>query len=87
MLATSERNDNGLGSAWAYTVGFHLWEYVIANYGFDSYWSIVRNVQSASSYDDAIKASLGISKAQLYENAAPYILKQFKIALSSFDNK
>ncbi len=87
MLSVSERNDNGLGSTWAYTVGFHLWEYVIANYGFDSYWSIVRNVQSASSYDDTIKVSLGISKAQLYENAAPYILKQFKIALSSYDNK
>jgi len=87
MLIASEINDNSLGSTWAYTVGFHLWEYVIAIYGFDSYWNIVKNVQSASSYDDAIKATLGISKTQLYADAAPYILKQFKMALTSYDNK
>jgi len=87
MLNTSEINDNSAGTQWAYTVGFHLWEYLIANYGFDSYWEIARNIQKADSYDDAIKKSIGISKSNLYADAAPYILKQFKIALAAYDNK
>ena len=87
MLKRSEVNDNEAGTQWAYTVGFHLWEYLIATYGFDSYWDIVKNVQSANSYDEAIKQAIGISKSQLYSDAAPYILKQFKIALASYDKK
>ena len=84
ILNKSEVNDNGVGSVWAYTVGFHLWEYLIANYGFDSYWDIARRIQKANSYDDAIRQSIGISKSQLYSDAAPYILKQFQIALSAY---
>jgi hypothetical protein len=87
MLTASEKNDNIIGSTLAYTVGFHLWEYVIANYGFDSYWKIVKTVQATSSYDDAIKESIGITKSQLYTNSSPYILKQFKNALSAYANK
>lgn len=84
MLTKSEVVDNGSGSLWAYTVGFHLWEYLIANYGFDSYWDIARRIQKANSLDDAVRQSIGISKSQLYSDSAPYILKQFQIALSAY---
>ena len=85
MLDASEHNDNGPGTVWAYTVGLHLWEYVLATYGFDSYWDIVKNVQNMPTYDDAIRKSIGISKAELYSKAAPYILRSFKQALATYE--
>ena len=84
MLSASEQNDNRVGSTWAYSVGLHLWEYVIATYGVNSYWDIVKEIQTANSYDGAIKNSIGISKSQLYADATPYILKQFLLALSKY---
>ncbi|CAB4698992.1 unannotated protein [freshwater metagenome] len=81
MLQISEKNDNANGSAWAYTVGFHLWEWVIANYGFDAYWDIAKGVSSNQSYDATVLKVIGKSKSDLYNEAAPYILKSFQAAL------
>ena len=85
MLSKSEHNDGEAGTIWAYTVGLHLWEYMIANYGINSYWDLVKNVQTENTFDGAIKKTIGIGKSELYANAAPYILKQFKTALATYD--
>ena len=83
MLQTSEKNDNAAGSTWAYTVGFSLWEWVIANYGFDAYWDIAKGISSTQSYDATVLKVIGKTKLELYNEAAPYILKQFKLALQN----
>jgi hypothetical protein len=54
-----------------------LYEWVIAKYGFDSYIKILENLPKYSNFSDTLKASLGISKNELYQNAAPYILGAF----------
>jgi hypothetical protein len=58
-------------------VGALLYEWVIAKYGFDSYIRILENLPKNADYSDTIKAALGISKAELYQGAAPYILAAF----------
>ncbi|CAB4330046.1 MAG: hypothetical protein F2690_03065 [Actinobacteria bacterium] len=83
MLQTSEKNDNAAGSTWAYTVGFHLWEWLIANYGFDSYWNIAKGISSTQNYDATVLKVIGKTRSELYIEAAPYILKQFRLALKN----
>lgn len=84
MLTLSEKgeqnknSDFGGGVLWAYTVGLHLWEWVLANYGFDAYWDILRNFANNMSYDEAVEKSIGIPKNALYKEASPYILRQFQ---------
>ena len=82
MLQKSEKNDNEAGTTWAYTVGFHLWEWVIANYGFEAYWDIVKGISSTQNYDATVLKVIGKSKEALYEEAAPYILKGFQEAIT-----
>ena len=61
----------------SYSVGSLLFEWVIAEYGFDAYRKIVVNQQIGNNFGDNIQASLGISEAELYEKAAPHILAAF----------
>ncbi len=66
---------------WAYSIGNLLWEWVTAEYGYEAYWNILKSLNLTRDYDESIKEVLGVSKEQLYENAAPYILSQIKNAL------
>lgn len=81
MIKAAEINDNDAGQTWAYTVGSQLWEWVIAQYGFDAYWNIVKGISKTQNYDTTILKVIGKSKEALYAEAAPYILKGFKEAL------
>lgn len=66
---------------WAYSMGNLLWEWVTAEYGYETYWNILKSLNLTRDYEKSIKDVLGVSKEQLYENAAPYILLQIKNAL------
>jgi hypothetical protein len=61
----------------SYSVGSLLFEWVIAEYGFESYRKIVVNQQIGKNFDDNIQASLGMTERELYEKAAPHILAAF----------
>ena len=83
MIKSAEKNDGEAGTVWAYTVGSQVWEWVIANYGFDAYWDIVKGISRTQNYDATVLKVIGKSKEDLYLEAAPYILKSFQEALSS----
>jgi hypothetical protein len=68
---------------WAYSMGNLLWEWVTAEYGYEAYWDILKSLNLTRDYEKSIKDVLGVSKEQLYENAAPYILLQIKSALGN----
>ena len=82
MIKSAEKNDGEAGTVWAYTVGSQVWEWVIANYGFDAYWDIVKGITKTQNYDAAVLKVIGKSKEELYKEAAPYILKSFGAALT-----
>jgi hypothetical protein len=82
MIKAAEVNDNDVGQTWAYTIGSQLWEWVIANYGFDAYWDIVKGLSIKQNYDATVLKVIGKSKEALYAEAAPYILKGFQEAIS-----
>ena len=82
MIKSAEKNDGEAGTVWAYTVGSQVWEWVIANYGFDAYWDIVKGISKTQNYDATVLKVIGKSKENLYKEAAPYILKSFEAALA-----
>ena len=69
-------------SEMAYPVGQVLWEYIIGTYGFDSYMKFLKNISVLPSYEENIKAVTGLSKNELYKNAAPYIISTWKRAMA-----
>jgi hypothetical protein len=77
VLEETEARTNDSTHQSSYPIGAMLYEWVIAKYGFDSYIRILENLPKYANFSDTIKASLGISKAELYQNAAPYILSAF----------
>ena len=82
MIKSAEKNDGDAGTVWAYTVGSQVWEWVIANYGFDAYWDIAKGISKTQNYDATVLKVIGKSKEDLYSEVAPYILKSFQEALS-----
>jgi hypothetical protein len=69
-------------SEMAYPVGQVLWEYIIGTYGFDSYMKFLKNISVLPSYEDNLKAVTGLSKNELYKNAAPYMISTWKRAMA-----
>lgn len=63
----------------SYSIGALLFEWVIAEYGFDAYRKIIINQLVGNSFEDNIKVSLGISKDELYKKAAKHILAAFTV--------
>jgi hypothetical protein len=61
----------------SYSIGSLLYEWVIAEYGFDAYRRLIENQLIGNSFEDNVKTSLGISVDQMYKGAAPHILAAF----------
>lgn len=61
----------------SYSLGSLLYEWVIAQYGFDAFRKLIQNQLVGNSFEDNVKASLGISVDQMYKGAAPHILAAF----------
>jgi hypothetical protein len=78
ILEETEMRTNNSTHQSSYPIGAMLYEWVIAKYGFDSYIKILENLPKHTNFSDTLKASLGISKSELYQNSAPYILSAFK---------
>ena len=62
----------------SYSLGSLLYEWLIAEYGFDAYKKIIENQMIGSKFEDNIKASLGMPVSELYKKAAPHILAAFR---------
>jgi hypothetical protein len=73
LTATETRKDEASHQT-SYSVGAVLYEWVIAKYGMDGFMKILQNMQYNPDFSDTIKSALGISKLDLYRQAAPYIL-------------
>ena len=61
----------------SYSLGSLLYEWVIAEYGFDAYKKIIENQIIGRNFEDNINASLGMPVSELYKKAAPHILAAF----------
>lgn len=83
MLAKTADSNDPIYFQMTYPVGQVLWEYLIGTYGFDKYIVFLKNSYSTSSYEENLQTTYGLSKDQIYKNAAPYILSVWNRAMSS----
>ena len=61
----------------SYSLGSLMYEWVIAEYGFNAYRRLIENQLIGDSFEDNVKASLGISLETLYKGASQHILSAF----------
>ena len=61
----------------SYSIGALVFEWLIAEYGFDAYRKLIENQQIGSSFADNLKASLGMTEEELYNGAAQHVLAAF----------
>lgn len=62
----------------SYAIGQLVFEWVIAEYGFDGFRKIVENLSTTKDLPENIQKSLGITLEDLYRGAAPHVLAAFK---------
>jgi hypothetical protein len=67
----------------SYSVGALVFEWVIAEYGFAGYKKLIENQLIGDSFEDNLKASLGLTLDQLYKASAPHVLAGFAAAKGS----
>lgn len=62
----------------SYSIGQLLFEYVIAEYGFEGFKRLVLNQLVGSNFEENVRASLGLSLDELYKKAANHIMVGFR---------
>jgi hypothetical protein len=78
LLKAAEDPRTDVGNSAGYNVGPLLFEWFVAKYGVEKFVSLVEATGTAASFDEALKQTIGLSKEQLYEYAAPYVLKSYQ---------
>lgn len=78
VLRKIESKDKNIDAAESsYAIGQLVFEWVIAEYGFDGFRKIVENLVTTKDLPENIQKSLGISLDDLYKGAAPHIFAAF----------
>lgn len=60
-----------------FVLGSLVFEWVIAEYGFDAYKKLILNQSLSTNFDENLKLSLGIDSNKLYDLASNHILQAF----------
>lgn len=87
LLKIAENPLTGVGTSAGYNVGPLLFEWFISQYGVAKFVTLVETTASAASFDEALQKTVGISKDQAYEAAAPYVLKSYQRVQKIFRGK
>jgi len=61
----------------SYSAGQFVWEFYIGNYGFNKYIELLKSL-NGSSLDEGLKKTIGKSKDEFYQEAAPYLLSNWQ---------
>ena len=71
------RNKNDQAHEASYSIGQLVFEWLIAEYGFGAYKRLVENQLIGNSFEDNLKASVGINLEELYRKSAPHVMAAF----------
>jgi len=78
LLNATELRTPDQAHTMSYPTGALLYEWILYKYGYDKVLEIFEGQGSTTDYSGNIKSVLGISKNDLYKEAAPYILSAIK---------
>jgi len=74
LLQNIESRKTEETNSFSYSAGQVFWEYYVGTYGFPKLIELFQNVGKTASFNENLKATIGIDKKTLYQNAAPYLL-------------
>jgi hypothetical protein len=86
LLVKAERTDADVSIEAGYYVGAVLFEWLVAKYGVQKYLDLLDATGTAPSFNDAMKKAYGVGKADIYKQAAPYVLKNYQRVLKVFNS-
>ena len=86
LLIKAERTDAEVSIEAGYYVGAILFEWLIAKHGVQKFLDLVDATGTAPSFNDAMIKAYGLGKADIYKQAAPYVLKSYQRVLKVFNS-
>jgi hypothetical protein len=86
LLVKAERTDAEVSIEAGYYVGAVLFEWLVAKYGVQKYLDLLVATGTAPSFNDAMIKAYGVGKADIYKQAAPYVLKNYQRVLKVFNS-
>jgi hypothetical protein len=60
-----------------YCMGAYTYEWMILNYGIDSYTTLFDNIRLESTFEKALQRTIRLSTAELYSNSKDYVFKEY----------
>jgi hypothetical protein len=63
-----------------YGLGGLAYEYLVAEYGFDAFVKLYQAIPKTETFDESMKAAIGLTELEFYQKAAPHILREWKRA-------
>jgi len=76
IVSPANQDDIGM----AYALGKMICEYVLGTYGYEKYIALIHATGAHQDFSDALVATIGKNQDQLFKDAAPYVLSQWKKA-------
>ena len=79
MTATEQRQPNEAFEM-SYAIGAVMYEWVIGTYGLDGFTKMLNQFTTATSFDQVLQRSIGLTRSEFYSKVAPYVYETFKAA-------
>ena len=78
MMVGTETNETYEKFEMSYAIGALMYEWVIGTYGREGFVKLLNQLASASSFDQALQRSIGLTQSEFYAKSAPYVFSVFQ---------
>ena len=78
MMVGTEINQPYEASEMSYAIGSLMYEWVIGTYGREGFVKLLNQLATVSTFDQALQASIGLTKSEFYAKSAPYVFSVFQ---------
>lgn len=78
MMVATENREPSQAFEMSYAVGSVMYEWFIGTYGLVGFTSLLNQLATASSFDVALRNSVGITQSEFYAKCAPYLISAYR---------
>ena len=78
MMVGTEKSEPNQAFEMSYAIGSLMYEWLVGTYGKDGLTRLLNQLASASSFDQALQNSIGLTQSEFYSKSAPYVLSVFE---------
>ena len=80
MMTATEQREPNQAFEMSYAIGAVMYEWVIGTYGLDGFTKMLNQFTTATSFDQVLQRSIGLTRSEFYSKVAPYVYETFKAA-------